>query len=436
MIPALQSLPDPFVRAFTLILALFPLVLFHELGHFVVAKLNKIRVEEFGIGFPPRLVRIFSAGGTDYTLNWLPIGGFVRLAGEDDPDVPDSFASKSKRARAAVLLAGPCANFLLAALIFIIVAVPEQTPAVHGVSVAGFATVGATATSPARDAGLKPYDIIVAVNGKPLVDAAAATTATDDGSAVVTALQKAANDFTGRTMQLTVLRGLSAAPVTRPASGLKTVPSDVPGLVGDKVVAAPAGSAIKVGDFLVPATGIHGLGTAKDLALTGLNVLVLPVTPVKDPTDNKGRMGVSISPAVISLQLPPLAAVARGITLTWAWMRAMVGGLLDMFTGRQPLAVAGPVKISEMSRDVSNQGLDKFLLFMALLSINLGIINLLPIPALDGGRLLFILAERVRGRRVEPAHEAVVHLVGFVLVIGLMLVLTAVELFHIGAPSP
>ena len=108
----LSILPGPAQTILYFFLALFPLVLIHEFGHFAVAKLNKIRVDEFGIGFPPRLITLFKHGDTEYTINSLPLGGFVRMAGEDDPTIPGAFASRSKRARAAVLFAGPLANFI------------------------------------------------------------------------------------------------------------------------------------------------------------------------------------------------------------------------------------------------------------------------------------------------------------------------------------
>jgi regulator of sigma E protease len=424
----LHTLPDPAVRVLTLMLALFPLVLIHEFGHFLLAKLNRIRVEEFGIGFPPRLVRLFRADGTDYTINWLPIGGFVRLAGEDDPSEPDSFAAKSKRARAAVLLAGPMANFLLAALIFIIVAVPEEIPTVHGVSVAGLGTVAGTDASPAKTAGLVPYDIIVAVDGQPIL----IPNETDPAKralATLETLQRATDAHAGQNMRLTVLRGIQAVPVSVAPDSIEFEKSTLPGITGDRVTAAPANGPVRVGDILVNADGVNGLEGGL-LALRGIDMVERTVTPVKD-SEGKGRMGVQITPAVVPLSLPALAAVKRGVLLTAAWMQTMVKGLAEMVVGRQPVALAGPVKISEMSRDISNQGLDKFLLFMALLSINLGVINLLPIPALDGGRLLFIFVEGVRGRRVEPAREALVHMVGFVLVIGLMVVMTAVEVTNV-----
>jgi regulator of sigma E protease len=235
-------------------------------------------------------------------------------------------------------------------------------------------------------------------------------------------------------MRLTVLRNLRVVPVGPPEEGLETETSAIPGVSGLRVTGGTGSGGARVGDILFTAQGISGIQDGTRLALRELTTVEVEVTPVVDPSDGKGRMGVQISPAVVPLSLPPLAAISRGVMLTGAWMQAMVQGLAKMLVGQERLALAGPVKISEMSRDVSNQGADKFLLFMALLSINLGIINLLPIPALDGGRLLFIAAEAVRGKRVEPAREAVVHFVGFVLVIGLMIVLTAVELLHIGKP--
>ncbi|TFH34521.1 MAG: RIP metalloprotease, partial [Anaerolineales bacterium] len=102
------------------LLVLGTLILGHELGHFIAARLRGVKVDEFGIGFPPRILTLFQAGGTRYTLNWIPLGGFVRTAGEDDPDVPDGLAASSKITRTLVLLAGPAANVILAFFAFLV----------------------------------------------------------------------------------------------------------------------------------------------------------------------------------------------------------------------------------------------------------------------------------------------------------------------------
>ena len=118
MAERIGSLPGPLPTVFYFLVSLFPLVIAHELGHFVAAKLCRVRVDEFGIGFPPRLARIARIGETEYSVNLLPLGGFVKLAGEDDPSVPGAFAGRGKAVRGLVLVSGPIANFAFAALVF------------------------------------------------------------------------------------------------------------------------------------------------------------------------------------------------------------------------------------------------------------------------------------------------------------------------------
>ena len=137
-------------------LILTPVVLIHEFGHFMAAKLSNIRVEEFGFGLPPRAVKLAERGGTVYSLNWIPLGGFVRPAGEDDPSVPGGFAAASKRARFFVLVAGAGANFIAALIIFWI-ALVIGPPAIEIASV--------YPDSPAMRAGLEAGDIILAAEG-------------------------------------------------------------------------------------------------------------------------------------------------------------------------------------------------------------------------------------------------------------------------------
>ncbi len=403
-------------------LALVPLVLVHELGHFAVAKLSGTKVEEFGIGFPPRVARIFTRGDTEYTLNALPLGGFVRLAGEDDPTVPGAFAAKSKAVRSAVLAAGPGANFLLAAVILsgiAMVGINETVPGFHGVLV-GTVDEG----MPAAEAGFLPGDQIVAVNGQAL---ALTTAGQDDPTSGTTkemiALTELTDASTGTPMTITAIRGLERVARAHVPDDLSAVAALEPWFDGRVVTTSPPGSALAPGDIVLGAGAPGG-----PVVMRGGRTLNIEVTPEFDAALGKGRIGVTIGPASLPMRLGLIAGLAKGVSLTWRSLERMGGMLLEMVLRRSPADISGPVGIARMSRQSAEAGAISFFGFMSLLSLNLGLINLLPIPALDGGRLVFIAIEALRRRRMEPSREQLVHVIGFVVVVGLMLVLTAVEL--------
>jgi regulator of sigma E protease len=341
------------------VLVLGILVFVHELGHFLVAKRNHIVVEEFGLGYPPRLVKLGERDGTEYTLNAIPFGGFCRMRGEDDPSLQGSFASASRGARAATLFAGAGMNFLLAIVLFSVVALMlgEPDPTRPGTVIEAVAP-----GSPAQQAGLQPGDRIIAAHGM------AINTPED--------LQKDTPAHAGKPVTYQVVR-------TDPKTG--------------------ASQTIEV-----------------------------TLVPRANPPANQGALGIAIGTAM--RPIAPWSAVWSGLQQTGGVIYMTFSVPAMLIREGKPLSDAGfmgPVGITvvagEFVRSAANaSALAPILRFVALLSAALGITQLLPIPALDGGRLLFILVEVIRRKRVEPAQEGIIHLVGF----GLLLALVGLMTIH------
>ena len=329
------------------VLMLGVLVVIHEVGHFVTARLANVRVLEFGVGFPPRAKVLRNKGETLYSLNWLPIGGFVKLEGEDGDgaDDPRSFASQRWLTKMLILLAGVAMNVLLAFAIF-------TTIAFIGDPTIGVKFEGVQPGSPAAAAGLAAGDTVVSVDGgyfgafddEHLLDALAANA----GETVQLGVQKA--DGTFETVAVTL----------RPPSQI------------DKQ---------------------HGaLGVER---LTGVTT------------------GVSIN-------YTPLEAVRIGAQRTVAAMGLIVTGLVSLVDSvvKDPTAappVAGPIGIAMQVGDVFWQLGPMFTLYVAgLLSANLAVVNILPFPPLDGGRMLMITLKRLFGARISLRAEQLTYMVGFV----------------------
>lgn len=352
------------------------LILVHEVGHFVVAKLAKMRVDEFGIGYPPKAVSI-RRGETEYSINWLPFGGFVKIYGEDESATgqtgPGSFVGKPKIVQALVLVAGVAMNMLLAwILISTVLAMgtpraltPEEAyRAPDAVIAVGNVLPG----SPAAEAGLMPGDEIVSV-----------TSATDtydapdpEGFTAFIANAK------GEPLELRVMRG------------------------DEELVAT-----------------------------------VTPKQGVAPSEPQRYALGVGIG-VIGTLPVSLLAAPIEGAKLTWELTKQTFEGLVHFFAGVFTFTadlsqVSGPVGIAGAVGDASDSGLAALLSLTAIISINLALINLLPIPALDGGRLLFVLIEAVIRRPIPPGVAATVNAIGFAFLILLMFVVTASDLFKLFA---
>ncbi len=327
------------------------LILVHEFGHFWAARRNGIVVEEFGLGLPPRIRTLARRGETLFTLNLLPVGGFVRMRGEDEDQGPGSFWRAPARARAMVLIAGPALNILLALLLLTIgysVIIPGN----------GVWVMDVDPTYPAAAAGMRSGDIIEAVNGEPVTSRVALIErirASRDTTASFTVRRD------GRRVELRIQPQVDPDGVPR-----------IGVLLAERlpVWKAPVVAARELGGFLVamvrlPAAALRGYVNPEE---------VRPLGPV-----GIGRVFVGI----VDQQPHPLVRVFTILRLT------------------------------------------------AIISFALGITNLLPLPALDGGRLVFVLLEVLRrGKRVSPAKEGLVHLVGMVLLLTLMAVITYYDILH------
>ena len=330
------------------------LIIAHELGHFFTAKASGVTVEEFGLGFPPRLVSI-KRGGTRYSLNAVPLGGFVKMAGEEDPKVPGSLASKKIGTRLLVLSSGSLMNFLLPLLLF---SVAFMVP--HNMVFGPVLVEEVAPASPAERAGIEPGDTLLEVNGNPIHN--------------VGDLQRHVQLNLGREISLLVQ---------------------------------------------------HGDATTEEVQLI----------PRWRPPERQGAIGVAIrtlSPTIVRQSYPFWQAIPMGVGDCIQTFTLFKNGIISMIIGTAPTVVAGPVGIAQLTGEVAQAGLSPLLEFAAFLSINLAIINLLPLPALDGGRIVFVLLEWVRrGKRVLPKTEGMIHLIGFAMLIAFLLAITYQDIIRI-----
>ena len=345
---------DATSAALLFVVILIGLVVAHEFAHFLTAKLFGVYVLEFGIGFPPKIWgKRF--GETEYTLNWLPIGGFVRLMGEEDPTHPRSLASRPAWQRLIVLAAGSVMNLLLPILLF---AIAFTIP--HEESVGRAIIAEVVPDSPAAAAGLKTNDIIYEIGGRTAKNSVEA----------------------GRLIRLN-LGNDTAIQVKR-----------------------------------------------------GAEFVTVDVKPRWTPPAGQGPTGIKIAPQygfTETVSQPPWESIPNGLRTTVDTMILARNEFISWFKGGSGPEVAGPVAIAQTTGEVAREGgVSPLLELAALLSINLGIMNLLPLPMLDGGRVMFVLIEVVRrGRRIAPEKEALVHLVGFALFMILAVVVTFSDITRI-----
>ncbi|HMN27290.1 MAG TPA: RIP metalloprotease RseP [Caldilineaceae bacterium] len=425
------------------VIVLGVLVFFHELGHYWVARRNGIVVEEFGMGYPPRLIKLFRYDGTDFTINLIPFGGFARMKGEDASDMsPGSFNAASRGARAATLIAGPAMNAILAVVLFAFS------------FMAGFPAVAAypeitsiTSGSAADQAKLQPGDVLLKNGELPAYVSAAPDfrydvwhqTPTSESSAPQTLVYSRDNQILQTTVPDTktadeILKGINYRPVltTQILATASDSPAAKAGLQAGDIVYSINGAVI-TNDYPLNAAVQQHLDQAVKLRVLRNNEwLDFEVTPRAHPPEGQGALGVQIGPITQLGTLPLLPALWQGVTSTAQYVMLVLQLPVMLIMGQLSPADAqltGPVGIAEMVGGAVSATIDTGLWFpiwrlAAVLSAALAITNLLPLPALDGGRLLFILIEVLRGRRVNPEREGLVHMVGFMLLLGLLVFIT------------
>lgn len=345
------------VTAVAVVFVFSLMILVHEAGHFVTAKRAGVKVEEFGIGYPPRLFKVAKRGDTEFTINLIPVGGFVRMVGEEDPEEPDSLASKSRLARAMVLSAGSMANILLAiVLLSAVYMIGSLTP---DASQPGAGIYQVEPDSPAAEARLRPGDTLIAVDGRDLDD--------------YEELREYTHEHLGQEITLTVRRG--------------------------------------------------------DTILDPVKI-----TPRPDPPEGQGPMGIRIGPALAVKSYPIWQAVPRGAYETILFLFAMFQWAAAVIRGLVAPQVAGPIGILQATSEVVQYGLTDTLRFSAFLSTQLAVLNMLPIPAFDGGRLVFVLLEVMRrGKRISPEREGLVHVIGMVILLGFVLIVSYFDILRLAS---
>jgi regulator of sigma E protease len=352
----------PFLFVLTIV------VFFHELGHFLMARLCGIKVLVFSIGFGPEIAGFYDRYGTRWKISAVPLGGYVKFFGDDnaasvpdqsaaavmsDTERKDSFMFQPVRSRAAVVAAGPIANFVLAIAIFaaIFMTVGKQTTSARVDTV--------QAASAAEAAGFKPGDLVTAINGEKI----------DSFSD----MQRIVSISAGETLSIDVDRG--GAPVT-----LKATPQ---------------------------------------------------LKELKDNFGNVHRLGVlgisrSMSPGDIKTEKAgPLRAVVMGAQETWFVVDRTLAYISGVFVGREAAdQLGGPIRIAQVSGQVATAGFTALIHLTAVLSVSIGLLNLFPIPLLDGGHLLFYAIETIRGRPLSERAQEVGFRIGLAVVVMLMIFAT------------
>ncbi|MCI0435783.1 MAG: RIP metalloprotease RseP, partial [Gemmatimonadetes bacterium] len=430
------------ISVLAFVIAISVLVAVHEFGHFWVARRLGFRVLRFSIGFGRPLWRRAGADGTEYVIAAIPLGGYVKLLDEREGPVEPhelarSFTRRPVWQRLVVLLAGPAFNFLFAILAYwalFMWGVPQTLPVIGNV----------TADSHAARGGLRSGDVIVRVGEERTPDPKAAIFALladllDDGSAKLLVRSGSGGE---RQVALNVPSATERHELTEPGAlleglGFDFSPPPVPPIVERSITGSSAAEAgIESGDRIVAVDG-QAMPTGSVLVeyirvRPGERVMLtvrrdgseraVPVTIRAEQQDGVsiGRIGVELRRVELQ-RLGPLTALGRAGAETWEMSQLTVTMLWNMVMGRVSVKnISGPINIAAFAGETARVGLRPFLTFLAIVSISLGVLNLLPIPILDGGQMLFQLIEWAKGSPLSERAQALGQQVGIALLLLLM----------------
>lgn len=415
-----------------LIFLLGLLVCFHELGHFIMAKLLKIRVEEFAFGFGPKWIVLAKRGDTEYTIHPYPLGGFVKLAGDEfgQEDVPDGFHSKPWWVRFLVYAAGPFMSLLLAYIVFCVmgftVGLPISNDVINKVDLIEPGSV-------AQKAGIKVGDVILAIDNKPI----------RDGKQMLDIVHNSGE----KALSITVLRGnkvidIYAVPETKMVvfesmgfNASRYRKDDDLYRIGAIERGSPAFKAgLKPGDGIISINGIK-TNSGKKMVEIVKESGGKPITLVLDRNDKIIKKTITPDPSKITkdksiafLGFIPKQKLERvgivrsikyGNETTVLFLKTMV---TVIFSKQVKDAVGGPLAIASETQNSVKRGVYGYLQLMAALSLSLGVFNLLPIPIVDGGQMLLLLVEGLRRKRLSQRTWELAQIIGLAL-LGVIFVL-------------
>ena len=446
------------ISVIALLVTLGILVTIHEFGHFWVARRCGVKVLKFSIGFGKAVKTWIGKDGVEYVIAPIPLGGYVKMLGQEDTTAVDtsglsesqqqcSFACKPLWQRMAIVAAGPVANFLLAIFVFWLINIS------YGVS--GIAPVvnNIKEDSLAETAGLRAGDEILAVDGEETITWQQVTLqllARLGETGEITLTVDPADSSRTRTLQVPINAWMGAETAPNPVGNLGIIQFEIPADIGGIIPGGAAQAAdLRIGDEIISVDGrsirgwthwVEVIRASPELTLNvvvqrgGINsaLLMTPETATLDDGTVIGSIGAYVQETTLAELLPPemqrqvnynvLSAIQPAVIETWDKSLFVLDSVRKMVVGLiSPKNINGPITIAQVAGETVTYGLDVYLGFLALLSISLGVLNLLPIPVLDGGHLLYYAIEAVIRRPVPERIQAFGLQLGLLMISGIMM---------------